>query len=288
MKLQLMGSVAVVTGAAQGIGAALARELGSRGCHLALVDRDAVRLGRTAAAVRLLGVDVSEHALDIADAAAVAALPQHVIAEHGRVGILVNNAGVALMGNVEQLDLDDFEWLFDINFWGVVRTTKAFLPLLRRERQAHIVNISSVFGLISPAGQAPYCASKFAVRGFTDALRHELAGSHIGVSVVHPGGIRTRIAHNSRRAACFDEAQARQLADKFFNDVMTSPEAAARRIAKGIEQRAPRILIGPDARVIDWLARLMPVAYWRIVGKAMELKGLDTRTGALLKEETPS
>lgn len=288
MKLQLMGSVAVVTGAAQGIGAALARELGSRGCHLALVDRDAMRLGRTAAAVRLLGVDVSEHVLDIADAAAVAALPQQVIAEHGRVGIVVNNAGVALMGNVEQLDLDDFEWLFDINFWGVVRTTKAFLPLLRRERHAHIVNVSSVFGVIAPAGQAPYCASKFAVRGFTDALRHELAGSHIGVSVVHPGGIRTRIAHNSRRAACFDEAHAQQLADKFFNDVMTSPEAAACRIANGIEQRAPRILIGPDARAIDWLARLMPVAYWRIVGKAMQLKGLDTRTGTLLKEERPS
>lgn len=288
MKFRLKGSVAVITGAAQGIGAALALELGCRGCHLALADRDALRLAKTADAARLLGVQVSEHVLDISDADAVAALPQQVLAEHGRVNLLVNNAGVALMGNVEQLHLDDFEWLFNINFWGVVRTSKAFLPLLRQESQAHLVNISSVFGLIAPAGQAPYCASKFAVRGFTDALRHELAGSNITLSVVHPGGIKTRIAHNSRRAASFDETQARELADKFFSDVLTTPEQAAACIAKGIERRAPRILVGPDARVMDWLSRMMPIGYWRIIRKLMELRGVDAQQSAVLKEKRSS
>lgn len=288
MKLHLKGSVAVVTGAAQGIGAALALELGCRGCHLALVDKDALRLNRTAEAARLLGVHVSEHALDIADASAVAALPDQVLAEHRRVNLLINNAGVALMGNVEQLHLDDIEWLFNINFWGVVRTSKAFLPLLRQEPRAHLVNISSVFGLIAPAGQAAYCASKFAVRGFTDALRHELAGSNVSLSVVHPGGIKTRIAHNSRRADSFDESQAKQLADKFFSDVMTTPEQAAAQIVNGIERRAPRILIGPDARVMDWLSRLMPVGYWRIIRKIMEVKGLDAQKSAVLNERRSS
>lgn len=289
MRLEIKGSVAVITGAAQGIGAALALELGCRGCHLALADRDAAKLARTADAARALGVHVSEHVLDIADAAAVAELPQSVLTEHGRVNILVNNAGVALMGNVEQLHLDDFEWLFNINFWGVVRTTKAFLPLLRQAPQAHLVNLSSVFGLIAPAGQGPYCASKFAVRGFTDALRHELADSNISISVVHPGGIKTRIAHNSRRAAAFDEAQAKQLADRFFKDVMTSPERAAQRIAHGIEQRAPRILIGPDARIMDWLSRLMPIGYWPIIRKAMEVRGLDTKpVPTVIEKERPS
>lgn len=288
MKFQLKGSVAVVTGAAQGIGAALALELGCRGCHVALVDRDTLRLARTAEAVRLLGVRVSEHVLDIADAPSVAALPDQVLAEHGRVNVLINNAGVALMGNVEQLHLDDIEWLFNINFWGVVRTSKAFLPLLRQERQAHVVNLSSVFGLIAPAGQAPYCASKFAVRGFTDALRHELAGSTVSLSVVHPGGIKTRIAHNSRRADSFDETQAKQLADKFFSDVMTTPEQAAAQIVNGIERRAPRILVGPDARLMDWLSRLMPVGYWRIIRKLMEVKGMDSQKGAVLKEKRSS
>lgn len=285
MKFQLKGSVAVITGAAQGIGAALALELARRGCHLALADRDAARLAHTADAARRLGVRVSEHAIDIANAAAVAELPKSVLAEHGHASILVNNAGVALMGNVDQLQLEDFEWLFNINFWGVVRTTKAFLPVLRREPQAHLVNISSVFGLISPAGQAPYCASKFAVRGFTDVLRHELEGTNITVSVVHPGGIRTQIAHNSRRAASFDEKQAKQLADKFVQEGMTSPEQAAQRIVKGIEQREPRILIGPDARLMDWLSRLMPIAYWPVIRKLMEAKGLDTRPVTTVNEE---
>ncbi|WP_019143259.1 SDR family NAD(P)-dependent oxidoreductase [Noviherbaspirillum massiliense] len=271
MKFDLEGSVAVVTGAAQGIGAALALELAHRACDLALVDRDASLLVRSAQSARDLGVYVTQYQLDIADAAGVAALPDRIVADHGRVNILINNAGVAMMGNIEQLSLDDFEWLMNINFWGVVRTTKAFLPLLRREPQAHISNLSSVFGLIAPTGQGPYCASKFAVRGFSEVLRHELRDSNITVSTVHPGGIKTRIAHHSRRAAGFDEQQARELADKFFRLVRTSPQEAARCIVRGIERRSPRVLIGADARLLDWLSRYLPLAYWPLIRKLFEV-----------------
>lgn len=286
MKFDLVGSVALVTGAAHGIGAATALELARRGCHLALADRDAAQLGLTAAAVSAHPVRVSVHHLDIADAAAVAALPADVLAQHGRVNIVVNNAGVALMGHVDQLTLDEFEWLFNINFWGVVRTCMVFLPALRKEPQAHIVNLSSVFGLIAPAGQAPYCASKYAVRGFSDALRHELEGTGVTVSAVHPGGIKTRIAHHARRATAFDETQADALAEKFFNEVRTTPEQAARCIVDGIERRAPRILIGPDARVLDWMSRLMPVGYWRLIRRIFEPPRQAT-SRTTLKGENP-
>jgi short-subunit dehydrogenase len=273
MGFKLEGSVAVVTGAAHGIGAALSLELARRKCHLALVDRDAATLGATADAAQALGVNVSRHHLDITDADAVAGLPAAVLAAHGRVELVINNAGVALMGNVEQLTLEDIEWLFNINFWGVVRSCKAFLPVLRVQPQAHIVNLSSVFGLIAPAGQSAYCASKFAVRGFSDALRHELEGSSISVSTVHPGGIKTRIAHHSRRAALFDEQQAAQLADKFWREVRTTPAQAAAGIVKGVERRSPRILIGGDARVIDWLSRLAPLGYWRLLQRFFVVDG---------------
>jgi short-subunit dehydrogenase len=284
MKFALQGGVAVVTGAAQGIGAALALELAGRGCDLALVDCAAEALAHTASSARALGVRVSEHRLDIANAAAVAALPDVVLAQHGRVSLLVNNAGVAMMGDVEQLTPADFEWLFDINFWGVVRTTMAFLPLLRREPHAHLVNLSSVFGLIAPPGQAPYCASKFAVRGFTDALRHELEGSNVTVSVVHPGGIRTGIAHRARRAAGFDAELGQQLADRFVREVRTTPEQAARRIVAGIERCEARILIGPDARIIDWLSRLAPLGYWPLLRKPL---GADARPRAVSRRSAP-
>jgi NAD(P)-dependent dehydrogenase (short-subunit alcohol dehydrogenase family) len=183
--LKLQGRTAVVTGAASGIGRAIATSLARRGCHLALADIDDDGLQRTAAEISAAGVRVSRHHLDVSDAAAVAAFPQRVTAEHAGVDILVNNAGVALGGAFEQVAEADFEWLFAINFWGVVRMTRAFLPLLHKSEEARIVNISSVFGLIAPPGQTAYSASKFAVRGFSESLRHELARTNIGVTVVH-------------------------------------------------------------------------------------------------------
>jgi|SRR5580658_198252 short-subunit dehydrogenase len=260
----LRGSVSVVTGAAGGIGRALALQLAGEGVDLALVDIDAVALEATARAAREFGRTVSTHLVDTGDAAAVAGLPEAVLARHGRVALLINNAGVALMGSFDELTLADIEWLFAINFWGVVRMTKAFLPALRREPTAHIVNLSSVFGIIAPPGQTAYSASKFAVRGFSEALRHELAGSRIGLSVVHPGGIATSIAENARVAAGIAPETAKQAAAQFKTLARTTPEAAAARILAGIRRREKRILIGADARVIAAVQRVFPVSYWNL------------------------
>jgi short-subunit dehydrogenase len=268
MSFPLHGSVAVITGAAQGIGRALALQLAGEGVDLALADIDAERLEATAAAARDAGVAVSTHPLDVGDAAAVAALPAAVLARHNRVNLLINNAGVALLGTFEEVALADIEWLFAINFWSVVRMTKAFLPALRLEPAAHIVNLSSVFGIIAPAGQSAYSASKFAIRGFSESLRHELEGTAIGLSVVHPGGIATAIAENARIAAVIDQATARQAVAGFKAVARTTPEAAAARILDGIKRRRKRILIGGDARAIALIQRLFPVSYWNLFRKS--------------------
>jgi NAD(P)-dependent dehydrogenase (short-subunit alcohol dehydrogenase family) len=230
--------VAVVTGAASGIGAALAEALAARGCGLALADVDAAGLSGVAERARRRGVAASEHRLDVADEGAVAAFPAAVLAEHGRVRVLVNNAGVALGGRFEQTDPADFEWLFSINFWGVVRMTRAFLPVLRREPgAAQIVNLSSVFGIVAPPGQAAYAASKFAVRGFSEALRHELEaeGAKVGVTVVLPGGVRTAIAANARRGGMDEAERAAQaeLWERLLRLPPRPPPSASRAASSG-------------------------------------------------------
>jgi NAD(P)-dependent dehydrogenase (short-subunit alcohol dehydrogenase family) len=199
----LAGTVAVVTGAASGIGRALALRLAQEGCMLALGDLDDAGLADSAAAARAIGVRVSTHQVDVSDPMAMEEFRDAVLREHGRVTLLVNNAGVAMIGTVTELGLDDIAWLMGINFWGVVHGVKVFLPVLQQQYDAHIVNLSSIFGIVAPPGQAAYAASKFAVRGFSEALRHELAaaGSTVKVSVVHPGGIATPIAANARAAA---------------------------------------------------------------------------------------
>lgn len=265
MRLELTGGVAVITGAAAGIGRATALELARRGCHLALADRDAARLAEVAALARMHGVQVSEHPLDVADAAAVAALPAQVLAAHGRVTLLINNAGVALAGSFAEVTLEEFRWLIEINFLGAVALTKAFLPTLLRQEHAQIVNISSVFGIIAPAHQVAYAAAKFALRGFSEALRHELAGTSVRVTVVHPGGVRTSIATSARVAAAADANAAAADAAAFTALLRTPPEAAAAAIVRAAERRAGRLLIGPDARLIDLVQRLLPVRYWGVL-----------------------
>lgn len=261
----LAGGVAVITGAAGGIGRALALDLAARGCALALVDRDAAGLSSVAAIVRHRGAAVSEHRVDMADAGAIAALPAAVLAVHGRVSVLVNNAGVAMMGYFTQIRPEDFEWLFDINFWGPVRATRAFLPALQREPVAQIVNVSSIYGIVAPAGNTAYAASKFAIRGFSEALRHELEATGVGVSVVHPGGVATAIARNARVSPGISAEDAASGLARFSKALITSPEAAAARIAAGILRREKRILIGRDARIVDVLQRLSPAGYWRLI-----------------------
>ena len=262
-RMQLAGRTAVVTGAASGIGRAIAISLARRGCNLALADINEV--GLTSTAEMLDGIRVSRHRLDVADRRAVAGFADVVAAEHGGVDVLVNNAGVAVGGTFEQVSDEDFEWLFEINFWGVVRMTRAFLPLLRASEDARLVNISSVYGLIAPPEQAAYAASKFAVRGFSEALRHELEGSNIGVSVVHPGGVATSIAEKARVPAGTSEEEIARRHAKYRKLLRLPPEVAGETIVRGIERRDSRILVGSDAKVISTIARLWPVRYWKVL-----------------------
>ncbi|MBD8906208.1 SDR family NAD(P)-dependent oxidoreductase [Methylorubrum zatmanii] len=265
----LRGRTALVTGAASGIGAALSLALARRGCALALADRDAQGLATTAGAARAAGVAVSEHVLDLTDRAAVSALPAAVQARHGGLHLLVNNAGVALGGRFEETDLADIDWLMEINLHAVMRLTHACLPLLRAGPQAQIVNLSSVFGIIAPAGQAAYAASKFAVRGFTEALRHEYEGTGLGVTLVHPGGVATAIARNARAPRGLDAAQAARGLAAFERLLTMRPEIAAEAILRGIEARAPRVVIGADARRALLIQRLLPVRYWSLIRRSV-------------------
>ena len=261
-------SVAVVTGAASGIGRALAvRFAEEKIAGIAISDVNEDGLTKTASLVEKLGVPVSIHLTDVSDMQQVQQLADAAVARHGRVTHLINNAGVGVIGTFEQLSIQDFEWLMGINFWGVVYGCKVFLPLLKQQPVAHIVNVSSVFGLIAPEEQTAYCSSKFAVRGFTESLRHELAGTNVSVSCVHPGGIKTNIARNSRLGSTTPD-EWKQQGTKFFDKVArTSPEKAADVIVKGIKSREPRILIGGDAITISLLARLFPKRYLGIMEK---------------------
>ncbi len=263
----LSSGVAVVTGAGSGIGRALAQQLAAAGSALAIADTDEAGLTET---TRLLGKKaalVTATVLDVADEAGVNAFAEDVGRRHGRLTLLINNAGVAMEGTFEEISLDDFRWLMNINFWGVVYGVKFFLPMLKREERAHIVNISSVFGLIAPPGQPAYSASKFAVRGFTECLRHELAGTPVHVSCVHPGGIKTAIARRARVGAGVKRTGLEEKAARFEKLFRTSPEVAAARILRGVERRDPRILIGSDAYKIDILQRLRPASYWKALAR---------------------
>jgi len=265
--MRLSGRTAVVTGAANGIGRAIAVSLARRGCHLALADIDEEGMAGTAELTRASGVRVSRHRLDVADRVAVAEFPSIVAAEHTQVDVLVNNAGVAVGGMFEQVSDEDFEWLFEINFWGVVRMTRAFMPLLHASDDARVVNLSSIYGVVAPPEQTSYSASKFAVRGFSEALRHELTGSRIGVTVVHPGGVATSIAEKARVPAGVTEEEIVRRREKYRKLLRMPPEIAGETIVRGIEQRKERILIGSDAKIISVVARLLPVSYWKILGR---------------------
>ena len=263
---------AAITGAASGIGRALAIELASRGCDLALADRDEAGLKSLAAEIGAAR-KVSVHRVDVSEPGDIAEFARDAIAAHPALGIVINNAGVALMGTFEEIDQAQMEWLFDINFWGVVHGTRAFLPHLKTRGEAHIVNISSIFGIIAPPGQSAYAAAKFAVRGFSESVRHELAvaGSPVKLSVVHPGGVATSIARSSRTGVgVTDNARRAQMIDRFETAARTTPKDAALRIIRGIEKNEPRILIGNDARFMDILQRFRPGTYWAPLQRKLE------------------
>jgi short-subunit dehydrogenase len=263
------GGTAVVTGAASGIGAALAVQLAARGSNLVLVDRDKERLDGVAADVRRahpqLAVDT--YVVDLSDDAATAEAAEALAAAHPGTTLLVNNAGVALGGRFDQVTLEEFDWVMAVNFRSVVRLTHAFLPALKAHPGAPLVNVSSVFGIFAPAGQAAYSASKFAVRGFSEAVRHELAENGVGVTVVHPGGIKTRIAESARTGSGVSVEEYEQGRKQFTKLLTMPPEKAAAMIVEAIEKRRPRLLIGWSAKVPDVLVRLMPGTYWKLIAR---------------------
>jgi short-subunit dehydrogenase len=267
------GGGAVVTGAASGIGEALAHALAARGSALVLLDRDAPRLEAVAGAVRATGVAVDTVVVDLEDDAATRAIGARLAAEHPGTTLLVNNAGVALGGRFDQVTLEEFDWLFAINFRAVVRLTHALLPVLTSHPGAHLVNLSSVFGIVGPPGQAAYAASKFAVRGFSQALRAELLADGVGVTTVHPGGIRTRIAENARSGSGTDPAEVAAGREQFAKLLRIPPEKAAAQIVRGIEKRRSRVLIGASAVLPDLLERLVPGLPSQLAGRAAARRG---------------
>jgi NAD(P)-dependent dehydrogenase (short-subunit alcohol dehydrogenase family) len=262
------GRVIVITGAASGIGRALACAFAKEGGQLALADVDAAGLAETA---RLAGAaDCLAETVDVSDRDAVERFAQQVRSRFGVAHVVINNAGVAVSQTLAETRYEDFQWIMGINFWGVVHGTQAFLPLLRAADEAVIVNVSSVFGLIAFPTQGAYNASKFAVRGFTEALRHECEGTHIRAICVHPGGIRTNILKNARfySDAYGQNDHARSMAE-FERIARTTPERAAQTIVNGIRRNKLRILIGPDAYLIDWVQRLLPARYMKVIAAVL-------------------
>jgi hypothetical protein len=263
------GKVFAVTGAASGIGRALALDLSAQGAKLALCDKNAEGLAETA---KMLGN--SHHftqVLDVTDKAAMENFAKATLDNFGCIDGVINNAGVSVVVPADAMKREDFEWQMSINFWGVINGTEAFLPHIKKSKDGIICNISSVFGLIGFPAQAAYNASKFAVRGYTEALRHELAQSdpNVLVSCVHPGGIKTPIVKNARFISGLggeDHEKANQL---FEANAPTTPEKAAQVITKGLRRGKQRILIGPDAKVIDIIQRLMPVSYFKLLGRLL-------------------
>src|SRR6266516_6969072 len=270
----IRGAAAAITGAASGIGRALALELAARGCDLALADRDEAGLQAVATEIgRASNQKVTVHRVDVGEPQEIADFATAATSAHPGLNILVNNAGVALLGQFNEIDQAQMEWLININFWGVVHSTRAFLPHLALRPEAHIVNLSSIFGIIAPPGQTAYAAAKFAVRGFSESLRHELqtAASPVRLSVVHPGGVSTNIVRNSRTGVGVTDNERRAGAIERFDSVArTTPAAAALRIIKGIEKNQPRILIGNDARFMDLLQRFLPGSYWAVLARRIE------------------
>ncbi|QIG41581.1 SDR family NAD(P)-dependent oxidoreductase [Nocardioides anomalus] len=261
--------VVVITGAGSGIGRALALDLARRGSHLALSDVDDAGLAETVAQVRRFGgTRVKSDHLDVADRAAVQRYALEVVEHYGRVNVVVNNAGVALAGDLTDLEYDDIDWIIGVNFWGVVHGTKEFLPHLIASGDGHVVNLSSLFGLVSMPGQSMYNASKYAVRGMTEALREEMliAGHPVGVTAVHPGGIKTAIARNARVSA----KESQEATAKLFDEKLAkmTPERAAEIIVNGILKNRARVLVGLDAHAVHTFAKVLGSRYQDVVAMA--------------------
>ena len=272
--MEYTGSTAVVTGAASGIGRALSIELAKRGANLAISDVNGTGLAETVERCEDAGGGGKTRSfnLDVADRGAVAAHADDVVAEFGKVNLVINNAGVGVGATVLEMTWEDMDWLMGINFWGVIHGTKAFLPHLVASGDGHLVNISSVFGFIGVPTQSAYNAAKFGVRGFTEALRQEMIIERhpVAVSCVHPGGIRTNIARNARLHPA-EGADTEKMVSDFDRLARTTPEKAALTILRGVDRKKARILIGGDAYVIDGMARVLGSKYEGLMARGARL-----------------
>jgi NADP-dependent 3-hydroxy acid dehydrogenase YdfG len=263
------GKVAVVTGAGSGIGQALAIELGRRGAKLAISDVNTEGLAVTEEKLRAIGAPVKADRLDVTEREAFLLYADAVKAHFGKVNQIYNNAGIAFTGDVEISQFKDIERVMDVDFWGVVNGTKAFLPYLLESGDGHVINVSSLFGIFAVPGQSAYNAAKFAVRGFTESLRQEmLAKRHpVAVTAVHPGGIKTAIARNATAAEGLDPQELAAVFDKKLAN--TTPERAAKIILEAVRKKKARVLVGPDAKVLDVLVRITGSGYQKLFLRAV-------------------
>lgn len=262
------GKVAVVTGAGSGIGQALAIELGRSGAKLAISDIDTEGLAHTEERLKAIGAPVKADRLNVTERETILAYADDVKSHFGKVNQIYNNAGIAFVGDVEVTPFKDIERVMDVDFWGVVNGTKAFLPHLIESGDGHVVNVSSIFGIFSVPGQAAYNSAKFAVRGFTEALRQEmlLAGHPVAVTTVHPGGIKTAIMRNSTAVEGVDTATLTDFFDKKLT--MTTPHRAAKIILQAVRKKKARVLVGPDAKVLDVVVRATGSGYQKLFATA--------------------
>lgn len=276
-RLTLTGSTTVITGAASGMGAEIARILAADGVHLALIDHNAEALGMLVA--ELADATVTTHIVDLRDDEAVFATAREIIASHPRINALITCAGSSMLGTLEQLTMEEMRWLTDVNLWGTVSITKALLPALRAAPAAHVTHLASVYALAAPAGRIPYALTKYAVRGFSEALRHELEGTSVTVGAVYPAGVRTGIILHGRYAAAIDPAVAARAAAAQAAMYHTEPVDAAALIVRATERRRARTMVGREARLVDVLVRLAPAGYWRVMRRPLR-EAIDTTTPA--------
>lgn len=274
-RLTLTGSTTVITGAASGMGADIARLLARRRVHLALIDHNAD--GLAAIAAELTGAIVTTHVVDLRDDDAVFATAAEITASHPRVNALITCAGSSMLGDLDQLTMEEMRWLTDVNLWGTVSITKALLPALRAAPAAHITHLASVYALAAPAGRIPYSLSKFAVRAFSEALRHELDGTSVTVGAVYPAGVRTGIILHGRYAAAIEPAVAARAAAAQAAMYHTEPADAAALIVRATARRRARTMVGREARLIDVLTRVAPSSYWRVMRRPLR-EAIDTTT----------
>ena len=274
-RLDVRGRTSVITGAASGMGAEVARELDRRGARLALLDRNAEGLAELAAGLR--GSGHTTHTVDLTDDAAVFALASEIQAAHPHVQVLVTCAGSSMLGDISQVTMEEMRWLMDVNLWGTVNITQALLPAMRRESAAHITHLVSIYGLAAPAGRIPYAMSKFAVRGFTESLRHELERSSVTVGAIYPAGVKTGIILHGRYAAAIDPAIAQRAAAAQAQMYHTEAADAAHRIVEATVRRKPRTMVGREARLVDVLTRLTPTRYWVPMRRPLR-EAIDTTT----------